>query len=287
VLGRGERKPVRLDLPGQASVPEGFVYVPEGDVLYGSTADEDIRSAFFKAAPMHRREVGAFLIAQRETTFAQWIDFLEDVPADERQRRMPRPGTWGKVALTRSAPASYELTMTATNAMLRARSGEPLAYERRDRRQRVDWMKLPVSGISTDDAVAYTRWLSATGRVPGARLCTELEWERAARGADDRTYPHGYALMADDANFLSTYGAGAGPDEVGAHPASRSPFGVDDLTGNVFEFTTHATRAGAFVARGGGFFFDSVVNQISNRTEVETDMLGLFAGLRVCASPPR
>ena len=74
--------------------------------------------------------------------------------------------------------------------------------------------------------------------MPGARLCTELEWERAARGADDRLFPHGDELDADDANFDVTYGrvdSAYGPDVVGSHPASRSPFGVDDLAGNVFE----------------------------------------------------
>ena len=101
-------------------------------------------------------------------------------------------------------------------------------YIARDRNQKVDWMRLPVSGISADDAVAYAAWLATTGRVRGARLCSEVEWERAARGADDRLYPHGYHLAPADANHFATYGAGAGPDQVGSYPVSRSPFGIDD-----------------------------------------------------------
>ena len=50
------------------------------------------------------------------------------------------------------------------------------------------------------------KWLDRTGRVPGARVCEEREWERAARGADDRMYPHGDNLEPDDANFDETYG---------------------------------------------------------------------------------
>ena len=74
--------------------------------------------------------------------------------------------------------------------------------------------------------------------MPGARLCSELEWERAARGGDDRMFPHGDELRAEDANIDLTYGrvdSAYGPDAVGSHPASRSPFGVDDLAGNVLE----------------------------------------------------
>ncbi len=51
------------------------------------------------------------------------------------------------------------------------------------------WQDLPVVGITADDAKAYAAWLSGTGRVPGARLCTDDEWERAARGSDGRAYP--------------------------------------------------------------------------------------------------
>ena len=72
--------------------------------------------------------------------------------------------------------------------------------------------------------------------MPGARPCSSLEWVRGARGADGRLYPHGARLAPDDANTFETYGtlSAAGPDEVGAHPASRSPFDLDDMIGNAY-----------------------------------------------------
>ena len=76
LLARGEQRRVELALPKPTSVPKGFVFVPAGSSLYGSTVDEDLRSVFFKATPLHAVATNAYLIARYETTFAQWIDYL-------------------------------------------------------------------------------------------------------------------------------------------------------------------------------------------------------------------
>jgi eukaryotic-like serine/threonine-protein kinase len=163
-------------------------------------------------------------------------------------------------------------------------AGELVHYEARRERALQDWLAFPVSGISFDDAVAYAQWLDQTGRVPGARLCHEMEWERAARGADDRRYPHADSLAPGDANTMATYAADAtGPSEVGSHPASKRPFGAYDMVGNVFEFT-HGLVEGTAVVRGGAFDFDALVNQTMNRHLAEPGFLGLYVGVRMCAS---
>ncbi len=285
-LARGEELPISLRLPLERDVPAGFVFVPAGRFLFGSAADDELRSLFFAAPPQHPVVTGGYLIARNETTFADWIAYLEDLAPDERARRMPRAGPWGIVGLTRLGPGDYEIALTSGKESYRARSGQPLTYRARDRRGVQRWERFPVSGIAPADVEAYVGWLDRTRRVAGARLCGELEWERAARGADGRNYPHGDALEADDANYLGTYGeAGAGPDEVGSHPASRSPFGLDDMVGNVFEFTRRTT-GDAIAVRGGAFIYDPVVNRIDNRVTAEPGFLGLYVGFRVCAPAP-
>lgn len=83
----------------------------------------------------------------------------------------------------------------------------------------------PVSSISWDDARAYCAFL-------GKRLPTEAEFERAARGDDQRTYPWGNeAPSAERAVF-----AGTRTSNVGTHPAGAGPYGHLDLAGNVWEW---------------------------------------------------
>jgi eukaryotic-like serine/threonine-protein kinase len=282
LLARAEERRVTIGLPPADSVPPGFVHVPPGSFLAGSDADDEWRNLFMLAPPLHRVETGAYLIARHETTLAEWIEFLEALPVAERARRLPRPGAWGTVRLERLAAREYRLVITPGTVSYSARTGEPIVYPARPRRARQDWLRFPVSGITADDAEAYAAWLDRTGRISGARLCSEMEWERAARGADDRRYPHGYTLDADDANFLATYAEG-GPDEVGSHPASESPFGLHDTVGNAYEFTRRSPDGTAFV-RGGAFGFDAMVDQIPNRQLAEQGFGGLYVGLRVCAS---
>ncbi|MFT3916710.1 MAG: bifunctional serine/threonine-protein kinase/formylglycine-generating enzyme family protein [Anaeromyxobacteraceae bacterium] len=287
-VARGDWRRVELELPPSGSTPEGFVYVPAGEFLFGSGADEALRREFFKTVPVHPVRTGAYLVARTEVTYAAWLEFLRALPPAERARRTPgvaAKGFHGGLRLSLDARGRYRIELQPTERRYAAGEGETIRYLGRARRAVQDWRRFPVSGVSWEDALAYTRWLSGTGRVPGARPCREDEWERAARGADGRAYPAGAALGPEDADFDLTYAkvpSAFGPDEVGSHPSGASPFGVLDLAGNVWELT--AARAGPSpVARGGSYYFSTSSARAENREVVEPTLRDLTVGFRVCA----
>jgi formylglycine-generating enzyme required for sulfatase activity len=147
---------------------------------------------------------------------------------------------------------------------------------------------MPVLGVSQKDMQAYLSWLAVTGRVPGARFCDEIEWERAARGADGRTFPGSRTrLGGDDANIDLTHGrtvGSYGPDEVGSHPHSASPFGVQDLAGNAWEIVEVRDDVSGFSVRGGSYYHDSPSARSANRVGYDSSTRSFVVGLRVCAA---
>jgi formylglycine-generating enzyme required for sulfatase activity len=237
-------------------------------MIYGSADDEGTRF-FLTHQPARDVEVGAFLIARTEVTNADYMAFLDALPEPERQARLPAgltllPG--GRIAWKQG------------DRVLRL--GEPYC---RGREPCVDWLRLPVMGTNRDDGESYVRWLAREGRLPGARLCTDREWERAARGADDRRFPAGNAdLGAADACTLAP-----GPCIVGTHLASRSPFGVDDQAGNEREWTSDSAEVAnpmQGIVRDEYWGGRGLYQVIANRGLIATASRSSNLGLRVCAS---
>jgi gamma-glutamyl hercynylcysteine S-oxide synthase len=111
------------------------------------------------------------------------------------------------------------------------------------------WANKPVTWVSLEDARAYAQWA-------GKRLPHEWEWQYAAQGTDGRAYPWG-ATWEPSRMPPQEHGHNLKPPaDTEAFPSGASPFGVLDLTGNIWQWTEEVlddhTRAA--ILRGGGYY---------------------------------
>ncbi len=294
LIRRGERLTERIALPPLTAVPDGMLYVPAGRFRYGSDEAAEEMRHFYNAMPIHDVASEAYLIARHEVTLGDWIAYLTTLAPAERAAALPRIGSptaesvGSTFGLEEMPGGRWRFFFRRADHTYSALDGEMIEHQQRTRRTRQDWRRFPVSGVSHNDARAYAAWLASTGRIPRARLCTDHEWERAARGADGRKFPNGDRLDPDDANVDETYGRlplAFGPDEVGAHPLSRSPVGADDLAGNVWEWVISVESPSQPVMRGGAWYKNQLASRAINREFSEPDQRDALIGLRICATP--
>src|SRR6185295_9154177 len=231
-----------------------------------------------------------YLIGRTEVTFGDWLQYLDALPPSAEARHLLeplRPTPAGGLTLRWQPVSGWKLAFFRSGKRIfTAWEGEDFVYRARTRNARGDWRRLPLSGASALDLAGYFAWLDKSGRLPGARLCTEAEWERAARGADARGFPSGDQLLTDDANFDLTYGRqpdAYGPDVAGAHPGTTSPFGLVDMAGNAMEMTTSLVpEQGQIVLLGGSWYYPRQSILIANRGAGEPTLRDSLVGARAC-----
>jgi len=163
-----------------------------------------------------------------------------------------------------------------------ARTYPPDEDETPRRLERVEAFRIARLPVTGDDGVPLTYFSLADAEsfcaANGVRLPTEIEWEAAARGGDDRLWPWGDE-PPDTTRAIFGRGIG-GPSPAGRHPAGAAPCGALDLAGNVSEWTVDG------VVRGGSFLSGPDELRCSARLPLHPAARDPYVGFRVVAVEP-
>ena len=243
ILGNLDWRPADLD---------AFVEVPPGPFLYGD--DKEPREI------AHR-----YWIAKYPVTNAQYARFIEDGGYQRREFWSDEGWAWREKE-EREQPGDWD----------DARFDNPIC---------------PVVSVTHYEAAAYCAWLteqvevadlSGSSELSGklaARLPTEEEWERAARGTDGRKYPWGDAFDFGKANAEKSRGEGIGTTAICTYPQGASPVGAWDMSGNVWEWTSPGA-----VIRGGSWLYNGRYARCASRYRLNPDTFFNNFGFRVVVS---
>ncbi|WP_283611309.1 ergothioneine biosynthesis protein EgtB [Mycolicibacterium poriferae] len=217
LLDRGAALP-----PGRTGVAGTSVLVPAGEFVLGVDATTEPFS-LDNERPAHVVDVPAFRIGRVPVTNGEWRGFIDDGGyreprwwsaegwAHRQQAGLTAPLFWGDGALTGT----------------RTRFGhvEDIPDDE------------PVQHITYFEAEAYASWA-------GARLPTEVEWEKACAWdpatRTRRRYPWG--TTEPTAALANLGGDGLRPAPVGAYPAAASAYGAEQMLGDVWEWTSSPLR---------------------------------------------
>ena len=214
--------------------PNSWVPIPAGDFYFGQ--HEDIEST------------QAYEIMVTDVTVSQYTDFLNAALAD------------GSVKFVNDEIVGFYPgdIFRGFEHEEEIKAGDWVFIPLDDPSQRVEFEDLTFSAQSgyENHPMTMVSWFGAWGYCDyyGYRLPTEMEWEKAARGTDERPFPWGEEITRENANFyasrdpfedMSNVGSRTSPvgfyngNKFGNYQTlnSASPYGLYDMAGNVWQWT--------------------------------------------------
>lgn len=203
-------------LPAGRSLPDSMVLIPAGSFRMGARREV---FAYDNERQRHERSLPAFWIDTAPVSCGKYLDFVEDEGYERPDLWSTAGWEWCQESGAR-APGNWLVTAAGWQVRHMDRV-EPLNLD------------LPVAHVCFHEAQAFARWA-------GKRLPTEAEWERVAlwdTGSErSRRYPWGDD--PPDPSRANVDQLAFQPAPIGAYPAGGTPEGVEQLIGDVWEWTS-------------------------------------------------
>ncbi len=208
--------------PGRSGLAGTSVLVPGGEFVLGVDAVSEPHS-LDNERPAHVVDVPTFRIGRVPVTNGEWREFVDD--GGYQQRRWWSDAGWAHRRDARLNAPQFWNTGELTGTRTRFGHVEQTPADE------------PVQHITFFEAEAYAAWA-------GARLPTEVEWEKAAAWdpatGKRRRFPWG--ASEPTAHLANLGGEALRPAPVGAYPASASAYGAEQMLGDVWEWTSSPLR---------------------------------------------
>lgn len=243
---------------------ENMILIPEGPFTMGFAIENENNWGDMDEEPVHRVNLSAYWIDKYEVTSSSFSKFLNENKKEADQ--------------------FIEITPAVT-----------VKLEKDVYKPRQNLEKFPVNRVSWFGADAYCRW-------KGKRLPTEAEWEKAARGTDQRIFPWGNEFPD---NSRATYRRKFKEkgfqvmETVDGMISGISPYGVHHMAGNVWEWVSDWFDAAIYqddnridpkgpksgiskVLRGGNWYYKAYYMRTTYRFNEKPDIFKVWQGFR-CA----
>jgi formylglycine-generating enzyme required for sulfatase activity len=255
-------------LPGILKNPEPskMVFIPAGPFLMGADIENDNSWGDEDEQPVHKVNLSAYWIDRFEVTAKDFSRFLNLHPKES-----PRYIEMGRAVTIENRGGKYH--------------------------ERPGLKRYPANRISWYGASAYCLWM-------GKRLPTEAEWEKAARGTDERLFPwgneHPNNSLATYRRKFSEWGFKA-MVPVDSMAQGQSPYGVYHMAGNIWEwvadgfdpnyYTSSPTKdpkgpasSTSRVLRGGNWYYKAYYMRTTYRFNEKPEKFKIWQGFRCSKS---
>lgn len=222
-----------------ASSQTEMVNVPAGEFIMGSDKEDVenlrvqfgfVRALYKDEHPRHKVKLPPFWIDKYEVTNSDYMIYVTKTHAPEPQVWIQsaynvsneRLSSFDLIRLRQISSDYFQLDLDTTKM-----TKEKLIVEMVKKQRTMD--RLPISAVTWYEAKAYCEWR-------GARLPTEAEWEKSARGEEGREFPWGNEWDSKILNTGDNIDSDQGVVSVGSFPKNISPYGALDMAGNVAEW---------------------------------------------------